>query len=134
MRNDEKVDLHFLFLIFITVVFALFYLRFAYGKELRTLRLNNKTVAKIKVSPRGTVLSFPTRPAKVILGSRGMFGLEYVDNDITISSLTHNSRSNMFVYLEGRRFTFDLSTSEIDGDQIVLVRDQFEDQIKVKIK
>ena len=91
-------------------------------------------VAHIKVSPRGTVLSFPTKPTKVIIGSKGAFGLEYVANDIAISSLSKTSRANIFVYLDGRRFTFDLSTSITDGDQIVLVCDDLENQIKVKIK
>ncbi len=105
-----------------------------FSKEVRTIKLNNKEVAKIKVSPRGTILSFPTKPSKVILGSRGAFGLEYVENDIAISCLGPKSHSNMFVYLEGRRFSFDLVASETNGDQIILIRDDFESTIQVKIK
>ena len=104
------------------------------SKEVRTIKLNNKDVAKIKVSSRGTILSFPTKPSKVILGSRGSFGLEYVENDIAISCLSPRSHSNMFVYLDGRRFSFDLTASENGGDQIILVRDNFESTIQVKIK
>ncbi len=134
MSKKEGADFHFWFLILITIFVCLFYAKFILAKDVRTLKLNDKTVAHIKVSPKGTVLSFPTKPSKVIVGSRGMFGLEYVANDIAISSLSKNSRSNMFVYLDGRRFTFDLSTSEVDGDQIILIRDDFENQIKVKMK
>ncbi len=134
MKKDDKIDLHFWFLIFISVVLAVFYWRLAFGSGVRTLNLNNKTVARVSISTRGTVLSFPTKPTEVSLGNKGAFGLKYVNNDIIISSLTKTSRSNMFVYLEGRRFTFDLSTSQADGNQIILVRDQFDETVKVKIK
>ncbi len=112
----------------------LFSNKMSFAKEVRTLKLNNNEVAKIKISPYGTVLSFPTKPAKVILGNRGAFGLEYVENDITVSSLSPRAHSAMFVYLDGRRFNFDLSTSEKEGSQIILIRDQFESTIQVKIK
>lgn len=133
MRKQEK-ELHFLYLLFMFIFFFFLGMSDLHAKKVRVIRLNDKNIAIVKVSSRGTVMSFPTKPTNVVLGSQKMFGLAYIQNDIVISNLTPRSRSNMFVYLDGRRFSFDLQVSEIDGDDIVLVRDELESQIKVKIK
>ena len=91
--------------------------------EVKTLRLSDDLVAVVKISTRGTVLSFPVKPTKVILGKAGSFGIEYVENDLAISPLSLSSRSNLFVYLFGRRFSFDLIASPNDSTSVVLVRD-----------
>jgi hypothetical protein len=106
-----------------------------FAKEARTLKLNEKQVAKIAVAPgRTTVLSFPSRPTKVILGNRGMFAVEYVENDLAIAALSSSAHSNLFVYLEGRRFAFSLSTNGGMADEIILVRDSLETKMEVKLK
>jgi uncharacterized protein YfaS (alpha-2-macroglobulin family) len=106
-----------------------------FAKEARTLKLTEKQVATIAITPgRTTVLSFPSRPTKVILGNRGVFAVEYVENDIAIAALSANARSNLFVYLEGRRFAFSLSTNAGIGDEIILVRDASETKMEVKLK
>lgn len=102
-----------------------------YAKSVRVLRLCEKTVARALVSPRGTVFSFPTKPTKIILGKNSSFGIEFVSSDLVISPLASNSRSNLFVYLQGRRFVFDLITSVNQGYTIYLARDCKESQIKV---
>ncbi len=102
--------------------------------EVRRLRLNSETVAEIRVSTKGTVLNFPTKPQKVILGRKNSFGLEYVENDIAISPMTVSAASNLTVYLDGRRYTFRLVTSERRGDEIVLIRDSLERALRVKLK
>lgn len=106
----------------------------AAADNVRRLRLNSEAVAEIKVSTKGTILSFPTKPQKVILGKKASFGLEYVENDIAVSPLSITSRSNLTVYLEGRRYTFSLVASESRGDDIILIRDSLEKAMKVKIK
>lgn len=98
----------------------------AYAQEVKTVYLSNTQVAAIPVLIRGTVLSLPTKPSKVILGNTGSFGIEYVENDLAISPLRSNARSNLFVYMLGRRFTFDLKATEIGGQSIVVVRDAIE--------
>jgi hypothetical protein len=106
-----------------------------HAKEARTLKLTEKQVATIAVTPgKTTVLSFPSRPTKVILGNRGVFAVEYVENDIAIAALSPSAHSNLFVYLEGRRFAFNLSTSGGIGDEIILVRDASETKMEVKLK
>lgn len=107
----------------------------ATGKEARTVRLNDKTVERILVTPgRTTVLSFPSKPSKVILGNRGNFTIEFVENDIAVAALSASARSNLFVYLQNRRYAFDLRIAPLEGDEIVLVRDAIEGRVKVKIK
>ena len=98
----------------------------AYAQEVKTVYLSDTQVAAIPVLIRGTVLSLPTKPGKVILGNTGSFGIEYVENDLAISPLKSNARSNLFVYMLGRRFTFDLRVSEAGGQSIVVVRDAIE--------
>lgn len=102
-----------------------------FAKEAKVLRLNDTTTETVIVSGQGTVLNFPTKPSKVILGKSGSFGVEYVDSDLAISPLSPTARSHLFVYLYGRRFSFNLVTSMTDGNAIVLVRDAREVQ-KVK--
>lgn len=132
--KKQAVDFHFLWLTIVALILGICYAKLASAKDVRTVRLNNKTVARISVSSRGTVLNFPVRPTKVILFRKGSFGIEYVENDLAISPLSANAKSNLLVYLEGRRFAFFLSTSDSLGDDIVLVRDVLDEQIKVKIK
>ena len=96
----------------------------AIGQSARTVRLTEKDMAKIHLQVgRTTVLSFPVKPTKVILGNQGAFAIEYVENDLAIAPLHPRGRTNLFVYLEGRRFSFDLESSDKKADEIVLIRD-----------
>ncbi len=108
------------------VIGSILLTRNAYAQEVKTVYLSDTQVASIPVLIRGTVLSLPTKPSKVILGNTGSFGIEYVENDLAISPLKSNARSNLFVYMLGRRFTFDLRASEVGGQSIVVVRDAIE--------
>jgi len=101
-----------------------------HASEVLTIYLDDKMIAPIKVTPRGTVLDFPTKPDNVALGQTKSFGLEYIKNDVVISPLQINARSNLFVYLLGRRYTFDLIASPQNGRTIVIVKDRPENQMK----
>lgn len=98
----------------------------AFSDEVKVIRLDDKTIGKVLISTRGTVLSFPIKPSKVILGRSGTFGIEYVENDLAISPLNVSARSNLFVYLFGRRFSFDLVTSPQGGSPVIRVLDALE--------
>lgn len=89
----------------------------------RILHLDEKNIATIRVNPNGMVLSFPVAPKKVVLGKQDAFDVQYIDHDVAIAALTPSSKSNMFVYLLGRRYSFRLYTMPKGGDEIVLVRD-----------
>ena len=107
-----------------------------HAKDARTVRMTDKKMEPVFV-PVGktTILSFTTRPTKVILGNQGLFGIEYVEQDLAVSPLKVGAHSNLFVYLEGRRFGFDLRTASSDGgDEIILVRDAEERKLKVKVR
>jgi hypothetical protein len=104
----------------------LLWMESAFAQEVTTVYLSDTQVAPITVSVRGTVLSFPAKPSKVILGNTGSFGVEYVENDLAVSPLTTNARSNLFVYMLGRRFALDLRTTIPGGASIVVIRDAIE--------
>ena len=92
--------------------------------EFKTLKLNESTVGKVYLSVgKTTVLSFPMRPSKVIVGSQGSFSVQYVENDVAISPTRAGAKSNLFVYLASRRFAFDLITTA-SGDSIISVQDR----------
>jgi hypothetical protein len=95
------------------------------------VRLDNRGVAKVGIAVDGTVLDFPLKPSKVILGRKGTFGIEYVESDLAISPLSPGSKSHLYVYLEGRRFTFELSTIMGGGCPIITVRDARDNQVSV---
>ena len=126
MNNIFKITLIFIGVAFTTPAFSM---------KARTITLTDKKVARIKLKPgRSTIISFPMKPTKVILGNSGIFTVEYVDNDIALAALMSPARSNMFVYLYGKRFAFDLVTVRRRGDEIVIIRDAKDTDIKVKIK
>ncbi len=105
----------------------------AFATKARTVYLSETDMASIRVVPgRSTILSFPIKPNKVILGNQGMFAVEYVENDLAIAALRGDARGNLFVYMEGRRFAFDLSTKSASGDEIILVRDLVEKPVRGK--
>jgi hypothetical protein len=108
----------------------------AQAKNARTVHMTDKRTEAIYIPVGKTaILSFPTKPTKVILGNQGLFGVEYVEQDLAISPLKMGAHSNLFVYLEGRRFGFDLKASSSDaGDEIILVRDAEEKKLKVKVR
>lgn len=103
------------------------------ARHARTIYLDDKKTESVSViTGHTTILSFPTRPTKVIVGNKGLFAVEYVEADLAVTALTSSARSNLFVYLEGRRFGFDLIAVSMGGDEIVLVRDRSEKKINVK--
>ena len=116
-------------IIFLMIVCALS----AFATKARTVYLSETDMASIRVVPgRSTILSFPIKPNKVILGNQGMFAVEYVENDLAIAALRGEARGNLFVYMEGRRFAFDLATVSASGDEIILVRDLVEKPVRGK--
>lgn len=90
----------------------------------KTFYMKDTDVAQVKIHlGKSTVLSFPTRPSKLVVGNKNQFAVEYIENDVAITALHSSARSNLIVYLQARRFCFDLSTSQKEGDEILLIRD-----------
>ena len=102
-----------------------------WAENVKTIKLCEKSVASILISQKGTVLDFPAEPEKVILGTKNSFSIEYIRSDLAISPLTLSSKSNLFVYLHGRRFALDLSTSS-DGATLYYIKDCDADKVMEK--
>ena len=94
--------------------------------EVETIRLSDRDIYAVNVSSDGAVLNFITKPEKIILGRDGEFQVGSVNNDIAITSLKENARSNLFVYLLGRRYAFSLNSGRAGGRKIVTVLDKSE--------
>ncbi len=93
-----------------------------FAENVKTIHLCEKSVATIYISPKGTVLDFPSEPEKVVLGTKASFSIEYIRNDLAVSPATMNSKSNLFVYLQGRRFALDLATAT-GGTTLYFIKD-----------
>lgn len=105
-----------------------------FAENVKTIKLCEKSVATAYVSPRGTVFEFPTEPEKVVLGTKSLFSIVYIKSDLAISPATLSSRSNLFVYLQGRRFVLDLVTSAGGGVSLYFIKDCDADRIKPETK
>ena len=103
----------------------------SFAKRVTTLSLSDNMVATVPISYRGTIITFPTKPIKVIIGNQGAFVIDYIKNDVVISPLTSQSRANVFVYLEGRRFTID-AVAKPSGYAIVQIRDKVIEKSEVQ--
>lgn len=108
------------------------FLPLSWADNVQTVRLCEKGIAKAYISPRGTVLDFPTEPEKVVLGTKNSFSIEYIRSDLAISPSTYTSRSNLFVYLQGRRFVLDLIASRTSGVTLYFIKDCPTEQIRPK--
>lgn len=100
--------------------------------SLRTVRCDESKMIEIYVRPRfSTVINFPIKPDNVVLGGKNQFGLEYIKNDIALTALTPQSKTNVFVYMLGRRCGFELIASGSRHDNLILVRDPEETKMKI---
>ena len=100
----------------------------------RYLELDDSTIGRIKIHPGGTVISFPVKPTKVILGKNDSFAVEYIANDIAPAPLTRGASSNLFVYLLGQRYSFSIHVTNNGGDKLILIRDPKEKSYQVELK
>lgn len=115
----------------IQVILALCLSPQVFAENVKTIKLCEKSVAPIYISPKGTVLDFPSEPEKVVLGTKSSFSIEYIRSDLAISPTTLSSKSNLFVYLQGRRFVLDLATSQ-SGVTLYFIKDCDADKVSVK--
>jgi hypothetical protein len=100
----------------------------------RAVKCDETKVVTIYVHPNfGTILNFPIKPDEVLLGSTKLFNIKYIKNDLALTALSSVARTNMFVYLFGRRCGFLLTTGSGRYDSVVRVQDPDENKIKVKI-
>ncbi len=91
----------------------------------KTVYADENTVLDLVISTSGTVLSFPTKPSKVLLGKNDAYHVEYIDEDLAILPKSYGSQSNLFVYVLGRRFSLNLRTAG-SAPAVYRIRDQKE--------
>ncbi len=103
--------------------------------KIKNVYCDDSKMVPILVKPAfTTILNFPIKPDSVVLGSQKLFSVDYIKSDLAINALTSDAKTNLFVYLFGRRCGFELKTSHGDHDNLVLVRDPAENKIKVQVK
>lgn len=88
---------------------------------MRTIGVNNDSMAPIYLRlGKSTVLRFPDKPRKVVVGNQNYYGLEFIENDVAIQPLGSVS-TNLFVYTERRTYGFLLTPGE-RYDDLVFIR------------
>lgn len=103
--------------------------------SLRTVKCDESKMIEVYIKPSfSTIINFPIKPDNVVLGGKNQFGIEYIKNDLALTALASNARTNLFVYLLGRRCGFQLMTSSNIHNNLILVRDPDESKIKVPFK
>lgn len=133
-KNKRILFLYRILTILMTLIIAmLVYENKAQAKlALRTVRCDESKMIEIYVRPQfSTVINFPIKPDNVVLGGKNQFGLEYIKNDIALTALTTQSKTNVFVYMLGRRCGFELIASSLRHDNLILVRDPEETKMKI---
>lgn len=103
------------------VALALLGFQEALAGTVRTIGVNNDSMAPIYLRlGKSTVLRFPDKPRKVVVGNQNYYGLEFIENDLAIQPLGAVS-TNLFVYTERRTYGFILTPGE-RYDDLVFVR------------
>ena len=80
---------------------------------------------------RLTVLNFPFKPKDVVPGNQS-FDFKQIKNDLIIMSTFAGGKTNVVVYLEDRRCSFNLVTVKSDGDDILIVKDPKDSQYEMR--
>jgi hypothetical protein len=91
------------------------------SSRVRKLHLKRDEIAQVHTALGiATLIQVPDRPTSVVLGDTNAFKVEYLENAITIKPLSHSSKSNLYIYTEGRRFNVSLVTLPLpSADYIV---------------
>jgi len=128
MKNVVKTvlsDFNFMAFVLVSLFLLAILVKAALASgRVRTVYLDETKIENILIRPGLlTALHFPVKPDNAAFGMSGVFAPSYIENDIVIGALKPQGRTNMMVYLFGRRFTFELLTSSGAYDEIVEVRD-----------
>ena len=137
MMKDKKTIFHLMqiALIYLGAFCLLLMDQSQAATQLRTVKCDESKMSEVYVKPNFTVIiNFPIKPDNVVLGGKNQFGIEYIKNDIALTALSSMSKTNLFVYLFGRRCGFQLMASSQRHDNLILVRDPEETKIKVPFK
>ncbi len=99
----------------------------------KTIPCDDKKTRPVYVAKgRITTINFPFKPKDVVPGEI-VFDFKQIKNDLLVSALKPNGKTNVVVYLENRRCAFDLITVQGKGDDILIVKDPKDSQYEVKL-
>jgi len=101
----------------------------AYAEKARTIYVSTEETVTVPISYSGTVISFPAPPSKVVLGSPADFSVTSVESDIILRPKTKSSRSALFAYVFGRRFSL-IATTAKSAPNLIIIRDSAEKPLK----
>lgn len=98
----------------------------------KSITCDDKKPKLIRVTTgRVTVLNFPFKPKEIVLGSQ-IFDFKQIKNDLVIMATQGWGQTNVVVYLEERRCSFNLVTVKSGGDDILIVKDPKDSQYEVR--
>lgn len=107
----------------------------AYNKKIfeKTILCDQAKSQLIKIGfGRITILNFSFTPKEVLPGEH-VFDFKQIKNDLAIKALRPQARTNVAIYLNDRRCSFELITVIGRGDDILFVRDAKDTSVEVKI-
>lgn len=89
---------------------------------IRTVYLNDTRMEVINLSiGKSTIIRFTEKPRKIVIGNQNYFGIEFLDNDVTIQPRGAIT-TNFFVYCERNTYGFVLRVSANAGsDDLIKV-------------
>ncbi|MCH2534233.1 MAG: hypothetical protein MK008_07325 [Bdellovibrionales bacterium] len=78
----------------------------AHASGIRTVHVNDEKMQAISLRMgKATVLRFPDKPKKVVIGNQNYYSVEFIDNDLTIQPIG-DVETNLFVYTPHRTYGF----------------------------
>lgn len=100
--------------------------------KVRTAYVNGDQVIVVRTAMGiATIIQTPEKPSSAVIGDMESFKMEYLDSAITIKPLSHNAKTNLYIYTEGRRYNVQLLTVSADmADYIVYLKPELPKQDK----
>jgi len=81
----------------------------SFASGIRTVHVNDSKMQNVRLRMgKATVLRFPEKPKKVVIGNQNYHSVEFIDNDVTIQPLGDVS-TNLFIYTLYHTYGFLLS-------------------------
>ena len=77
----------------------------AYPQRIKEFQLGKDAITVVHTSPGyTTLLSFPTKPTRVVVGDQESFRIEFVENHLAIKPLVGGVKTNLFVFTRDEQF------------------------------
>ncbi len=94
----------------ITFTLLCLFLKTSVAKPSRAIELADAEVGRINTAlGYSTILQFDSRPTSVVLGDQDGFKVEYVGNSLTLKPLAAGGKTNLFVFTDYERFSFQIT-------------------------